>query len=124
MSRTVCVLTSTLNYPEGGGHLWVFPNWALGLRALGSKVIGLEAADSKAPFDLVRARVEILKSRRKRYGLADYLALYPWSARWTDHGLEVWKFSPRTCLESGWPLDEPAMLLRGTGRRGADWEVR
>ena len=40
MSVTVCLSTKkTLSYPQGGGHLWVFLNWALGLRALGCEVI-------------------------------------------------------------------------------------
>ena len=34
MSVTVCLAPAqTIEYPEGGGHLWVYLNWALGLRA-------------------------------------------------------------------------------------------
>ena len=29
MSVTVWLLANTLSYPEGGGHLWVYLNWAL-----------------------------------------------------------------------------------------------
>ena len=32
MSATVCLCAKTLHYLEGGGHLWVYLNWALGLR--------------------------------------------------------------------------------------------
>jgi hypothetical protein len=99
MSITVCLSTNqTLNYPQGGGHLWVYLNWALGLRALGCEVIWLETLsneesvralnrrhrlerDSRAecPSDLVhevQANVATLKRRLKPYGLAERLALY------------------------------------------------
>jgi hypothetical protein len=34
MSITVCIAPAkTLEYPEGGGHLWEYLNWALGLCA-------------------------------------------------------------------------------------------
>jgi hypothetical protein len=99
MSVTVCLSTNTtLNYPQGGGHLWVFLNWALGLRALGCEVIWLEKVSDKervaalgrrrglGPDDLeerasdladeVQANVATLKGRLERYGLAERLALH------------------------------------------------
>ena len=103
MSVTVCLSTNTtLSYPHGGGHLWVFLNWALGLRALGCEVIWLETVSDKEsvaalksrrkyrrlglerdglverPTDLVHeveANVATLKRRLQRYGLAERLAL-------------------------------------------------
>ena len=61
MSITVCLSTNqTLNYPHGGGHLWVYLNWALGLQALGCEVIWLETVSNK---EIISAQ----KSRRK-YG--------------------------------------------------------
>ena len=36
--------------PRGGGHLWVYLNWALGLHAVGCDVTWLEAADASAPI--------------------------------------------------------------------------
>src|SRR5207253_2899556 len=34
MSLTVCLApANTIGYPQGGGHLWVYLNWALALRA-------------------------------------------------------------------------------------------
>src|SRR5829696_5488358 len=74
MSVTVCLSTNTtLNYPQGGGHLWVFLNWALGLRALGCEVIWLETVSNKES-------VAALNRRRglEPDGLADRLALYSW----------------------------------------------
>lgn len=102
MSVTVCLSTNqTLSYPQGGGHLWVYLNWALGLRALGCEVIWLETVSNKEsvsalnrrrrlardglagrPGDWVheaQANVATLKRRLKRYGLAERLALYTWS---------------------------------------------
>src|SRR5215218_4975126 len=102
MSVTVCLSTNTtLSYPQGGGHLWVYLNWALGLRALGCEVIWLETVSNKErsvsalhrrrrlerkgvaerPNDLVhevQANVATLKRRLERYGLAERLALHSW----------------------------------------------
>ena len=48
MSLTVCLSAwNTLTYPKGGGHLWAYLNWALGLRALGCRAYAT-AADGPA----------------------------------------------------------------------------
>jgi hypothetical protein len=100
MSVTVCLSTNTLSYSQGGGHLWVFLNWALGLRALGCEVIWLEkvsdkesvaaldrrrrlerdglAEDPNDPVHELEAHVATLKRRLERYGLAERLALCSW----------------------------------------------
>ena len=57
MSITVCLSTNqTLNYPHGGGHLWVYLNWALGLRALGCEVIWLETVTNKESVAASKSR--------------------------------------------------------------------
>ena len=71
MSTTVLLLANTLSYPQGGGHLWVYLNWALGLRALGCKVIWLEGILPKTPAHEVEAYVTALKSHLEPYGLAE-----------------------------------------------------
>jgi hypothetical protein len=104
MSITVCLSTNqALNYPQGGGHLWVYLNWALGLRALGCEVIWLETVSNEESISALKSRrkygrlrlerdgyvepasdlvhevqtnVATLKRRLKRYGLADNLALH------------------------------------------------
>lgn len=76
MSITVWLTAMTLDYLEGGGHFWVYLNWALGLRALGCQVIWLEGVVPSAPAHEVQARVAALKSRLERYGLADGMVLY------------------------------------------------
>lgn len=69
---TVCLGANTLDYVEGGGHLWVYLNWALGLRAAGCEVIWLEAATPETPPGQVAA----LEERLEHYGLGGCLALW------------------------------------------------
>jgi hypothetical protein len=77
MSITVCIApVRTLEYPEGGGHLWEYLNWALGLRAIGCNVIWLEAVAANCPVPEVEAKLSALKLRLERYDLANCLALY------------------------------------------------
>jgi hypothetical protein len=77
MSITVCIAPAkTLYYPKGGGHFWVFLNWALGLRALGCQVIWLEAITGPISAEVLRESVAALKFRLERYGLVNCLALY------------------------------------------------
>jgi hypothetical protein len=75
VSTTVCLSANSLGYPRGGGHIWVYLNWALGLRTLGCRVIWMETGLPDLPADEVRPCVDALKSRLERYGLAEYLAL-------------------------------------------------
>lgn len=79
MSITVCLCAKTLYYPDGGGHLWVYLNWALGLRALGCRVIWLERVGPRDPVHEVQGRVSALKNRLERYDLANTLALCSWT---------------------------------------------
>jgi hypothetical protein len=75
MSTSVCLCSDTLYRPEGGGHQWVYLNWALGLRALGSHVIWLELVDPRTPAHEVQAYVAALRGRLARYGLGESLSL-------------------------------------------------
>ena len=46
MSFTICLAPAqTIEYSQGGGHLWVYLNWARALRAAGCRVIWLEGVD-------------------------------------------------------------------------------
>jgi hypothetical protein len=62
-------------YPEGGGHLWAYLNWALGLRALGCQVVWLEAVRPEVPPDRLQAAVRTLQQRLEPYGLAQEVAV-------------------------------------------------
>jgi hypothetical protein len=50
-------------------------NWALGLRALGCRVLWLEPIPPELPAEQVRGMVALQKQRLKHYGLDDGLAL-------------------------------------------------
>ncbi len=75
MSTTVCLAANSLSYPEGGGHRWVYLNWALGLRAAGCEVIWLEQADPQLAEAERDRFVAALRAHLKPYGLADKVAL-------------------------------------------------
>ena len=76
MSTTVCLApANTIAYPNGGGHLWVYLHWALGLRALGCRVIWLEQIDPAEPPDDTARNVSAVRGHLARWGLADDFAL-------------------------------------------------
>jgi hypothetical protein len=76
MSTVVALGSDTLAWPQGGGYIWLWLNWALGLRSHGCEVIWLEGVDPNTPDDEVRPLVGALKGKLAEYGLADNLALY------------------------------------------------
>src|SRR5436853_5390862 len=81
MSTAICIAPArTLAYPQGGGHLWVYLNWALGLRSLGCRVIWLEGVAARQLRNTAATRrcVEALRDRLERYGLGGCLALWSW----------------------------------------------
>ncbi len=75
MSVTVWLLANTLSYPQGGGHLWVYLNWALGLRSLGCRVTWIETVIPSTPTRVIRANLASLKARLDPYGFKDSVAL-------------------------------------------------
>jgi hypothetical protein len=75
VSLTVCVTANTIGYPKGGGHLWVYLNWALTLRALGHRVIWLEAIPPDKRPEKVHSWIVALQERLARHGLDGTLAL-------------------------------------------------
>jgi hypothetical protein len=77
MSITVCIApVKTLEYPQGGGHLWEYLNWALGLRSIGCKVMWLEGMAPSSPAAEIRSNIAALKLHLERYGLVNCLALH------------------------------------------------
>jgi hypothetical protein len=69
MSVIVCLGANALGYPMGGGHLSVYLNWALGLRAAGCEVFWLEIVEEDAFVTELLANVATLKCRLERFGL-------------------------------------------------------
>lgn len=72
----VCLYGNALRDPEGGGHVWVYLNWALGLRELGCSVVWLESARPADSTETLRVRVGRLRRALEPYGLGDSLAIY------------------------------------------------
>ena len=78
MSGTVCLLARTLNAPTAGGHSWVYLNWALGMQAMGCRVVWLEVVPPATSAGALAERVQALKCRLAPFGLDTDMAL--WSA--------------------------------------------
>src|SRR5436189_3125823 len=63
-------MANTMWYPQdggGGGHFWVFLNWALALRALGCRVYWFEKVSARRPLEHLQAEVSLLSQRLRRY---------------------------------------------------------
>jgi hypothetical protein len=87
---TVCMTPLTLGYPQGGGHLWVYLNWALSLQALGCRVIWLEDIGEHAatnPRKLVEHDIATLSDRLESHGLGEALTLTSFSGHELDPDL-------------------------------------
>jgi hypothetical protein len=76
MTSVVIASTSVATFPDGGGHFWVFAQYAHGLRALGCEVHWIE----RLPRDGDRGRddvaVRTFLDRVERHGLAARAALW------------------------------------------------
>lgn len=88
MGQAVCLGANALYYPEGGGHLWVYLNWALGLRAAGCQVIWLEAVDPATPADQLSMLSSSLRQRLAPFALDDALTLVRHDADQSSQGLQ------------------------------------
>src|SRR5262245_5123600 len=75
MGPTIWLAANTLHYAQGGGHLWAYMNWALGLKALGCRVTWLEAVSADVAPDEVPTLAARLRLRLVQHGLRDGLAL-------------------------------------------------
>ena len=76
MTGSVCLLSeNVLDYPNGGGHMWVYLNWALGLRSLGIEVVWLVIPHNVTNVDEVCNKAETLKRRLSPYHFADSVAV-------------------------------------------------
>jgi hypothetical protein len=94
MSATVCLAPAqTVAYPNGGGHFWVYLQWALGLRALGCQVVWLEQIDSGAPGEETNRKIATLRAQLSEWDLANCLALT------TPQGAPVKASSATACLD-------------------------
>jgi hypothetical protein len=77
VSLTVCLAGNTLGCPTSGGYLWIFVNWALGLRALGCRVIWFERIGPNMTTEEADRNLTALKNQLVPYDLSDCLTLDP-----------------------------------------------
>jgi hypothetical protein len=61
-------------YPQGG-HLWVFINWALGVRSCGCDVTWLDVAPPSLSNADLTARYDVLRDRLSPFDLGDHIAI-------------------------------------------------
>ena len=76
MPTTICISANTFYYPKGGGHMWVYINWALGFKSLGCKVIWLEGVHKDLGIENFIYHLNELKGRLEPYGLAGNIAIW------------------------------------------------
>lgn len=85
MRPHVCLLPNdTLHYPKGGGHLWVYLNWALGLQASGYEVTWLEVVPDDAP-EYVHEQLQALRTQLSHFGLERVALVTPAGTATRDH---------------------------------------
>jgi hypothetical protein len=81
MTTVVISPSNVANFPDGGGHFWVYMQYVCGLRRLGCEVYWLErfrrGRDPSRDADML----SIFFERLERYGLRDHVLLYPSDAR-------------------------------------------
>ncbi len=75
MNITICLAARTIYYHDGGGHFWVYMNWALGLKLLGCEIIWLEYINDETPEDEIRTLTKNLTEKLDSFGFSDRLAL-------------------------------------------------
>ena len=76
MAITVCFSANTFYYPTGGGHMWVYINWALGLKASGCEIIWLEGVHCELGADHFNKHFVQLKEKLDFFGLSNQIAFW------------------------------------------------
>src|SRR5438477_1441325 len=76
MATVVISAYDVVNYPQGGGHFWVYLQYVLGLRLLGHDVYWLEAFRTKGREEQEAAAVATFQARMEQYGLGGRCILY------------------------------------------------
>jgi hypothetical protein len=76
MPTVVIAPCNVAGFPEGGGHFWVYLQYALGLRQLGCEVYWLEAFRSKGRAEQEEAALAAFLARMKAWGFEDKTILY------------------------------------------------
>src|SRR5438034_11094318 len=76
MATVVISPYDVANYPQGGGHFWVYLQYVLGLRLLGHDVYWLEAFRTKGLEEQEAAALATFQARMQQYGLRGKCILY------------------------------------------------
>src|SRR2546429_9844310 len=76
MATVVISAYGVANYPQGGGHFWVYLQYGLGLRLLGQDVYWLEAFRTKGLEEQEAAALATFEERMQQYGLRGKCILY------------------------------------------------
>ena len=76
MPTVVISSYNVANFPEGGGHLWVYIQYAQGLRQLGCDVYWMEHLRPSNDEQRDAAALETFRARMERFGFGGKLILY------------------------------------------------
>src|SRR6266545_2224246 len=76
MATVVIAPSNVVNFPEGGGHFWVYMQYAQGLRRLGCDVYWLEGFRGRGDTGQDAAALAVFRRRMEHYGLGEKVILY------------------------------------------------
>ena len=77
MPKVVIAPNNVAAFPQGGGHFWVFLQYALALQQLGCDVYWLEAFLTNGRPEQEAAALATFRARMERFGLGQRVLLYP-----------------------------------------------
>jgi hypothetical protein len=76
MAKIVISAYKVSSYLEGGGHFWVYMQYALGFKQMGCEVYWLESFRSQGDPELDMSRIAEFKKRMEQFGLGGKVILY------------------------------------------------
>ena len=76
MPTVVIAAYNVAAFPEGGGHFWVYLQYALGLRQLGCEVYWLEGFRTKGRVEQEAAALATFRRRMDEHGFRGKYILY------------------------------------------------
>jgi hypothetical protein len=76
MATVVLSAFDVANFPQGGGHFWVYMQYALGLRQVGGEVYWLEQFRRGEDAGRDERALATFFDRMRRFGFADHVLLY------------------------------------------------
>src|SRR5881398_2963205 len=76
MPTVVIAPSNVAAFPEGGGHFWVYLQYALGLRQLGCEVYWLEGFRASGHAEKKAAALATFRARMEQLGMSLNVVLY------------------------------------------------